>query len=230
MKSPEKFKVNKSRTSRFLALSLVVVLFVLFGALSFYVASMKNESQRVLNEAGMIYMESMSEKISTHFETTASLRMDTLKTIIANNPPDSFENEESQRKKLRYEGSIRGYSYLAFPDSHGKFHMIYGDDVELEDPEPFMISILKEEQKVAVGHSVKKEDKFILMSVPAKYTIGNGEQSIALAAKIHSSYINEVLSLNVSSEALTYSHIIRRDGTFIIRNVDTNDKDNFKLL
>lgn len=228
MESLDKFKVNKSKTSRFLAASLALVLIVLIGVLTFYVVSMQNESQRVLNEVGTIYMKGMSEKISTHFETTVSLRMDPLNTIIANNPPESFTNGKDQREKLLYEGGIRGYDYLAFLDSKGEFHMIYGNAVELEDPEPFMQSILSGKEKVAVGHSIN-DDKIVMMGVPATYRMDNSEQSVALVAGIPASYINEILSLD-TTEDMTYSHIIRRNGTFIIRNIDTDDKDYFETL
>ncbi len=229
MESLEKYKVNKTHTSRFLAMSLVLVLVVLIGVLSFYVVSMTNESERVIHEVGTIYMQSMSEKISTHFETTVSLRMDPLKTMIANNPPTSFTNEQAQCEKLRYEGEIRGYDYLAFLGTTGNFHMIYGNNVELEDPDSFISSILNGQNKVAVGHS-KNEDKIIMLGVPARYPLGNGEESIALVAGIPSSYLNDILCLDVSNEDLTYSHIIRRDGTFVIKNVNTIEKDYFEVL
>lgn len=228
MEKLNKFESNESKTPRFLVGSLILVLVVLIGVLTFYVVSMQNESQRVLNEVGTIYMKGMSEKISTHFETTVSLRMEPLNTIIANNPPESFTNGKDQRDKLTYEGNIRDYDYLAFLDQDGEFHMIYGNKVELEDPEPFMQSILDGKEKVAVGHSIN-EDKIVMMGVPAKYRMDNNGQSVALVAGIPTSYINEILSLDETND-MTYSHIIRRNGTFVIRNVDSGDEDYFAML
>lgn len=228
MKSIDKLKINKSKTSRFLILSLLIVLVTLIGALSFYVFSMKQESEHVLTEVGTIYMKGMSEKIAMHFETTVNLRMDPLDTILKDNPPSSFKNSEEQQEKLRYESVIRGYDYLAFLDSDGDFHMIYGNDVELVDHESFLNPLLAGEKTVAVGHSI--DDELVMMGFPAKYNIGNGQYSIALVAGIPSSYINEVLSLDEDSDSLTHSHIIRRDGSFVIRCMDINDTNYFEMI
>ncbi len=211
---------NKKKTTIFLLSSLLLLIVVTMAVMLLFAVSMENKSQQVINDVGAIYMEGMSEKIATHFETTISLRTGPLETMMKNNPPDSYSGSDEDVKKLRYEAEIRNYEYLALLDGQGDFHMILGADVELEDPEPFMQSILEGKDKVAVGHSVN-EDKIVMMATPAQYPLGSGEKSVALAAGIPAQYINDILSLD-ESEGLTYSHIIRRNGTFVIRN---NGKD-----
>ncbi len=217
--------VDKKRTSIFLLASLILLIALTTGAMSFFVVSMGNESQRVINDVGTIYMQGMSEEISTHFETTIGFRMDPLKSIIKNNPPERFLDNSEQREKLRYEGVIRSYDYMAFLDADGVFHMIYGDNVVLEAPDPFMESVLAGNERIAVGHSVN-EDKIVMLAVPAEYHLKDGTTSIALAAGIPAQYINDILSLN-ESKGLTYSHIIRRNGSFIICNSKAPADDNY---
>lgn len=216
---------NKKNTSIFLVTSLILLIIATTAVLTTFVVSMGNESQRVISDVGTVYMQGMSEQIATHFETTISLRLDPLRTIVSNNPPESFGNENDQRRKLQYEGEIRSYDYMAFLDAEGKFHMIYGSDFVLEDPEPFMASVLTGEDKVAVGHSAGGE-KIIMLAVPAEYRLDNGTKSVALAAGIPTTYINRILSLDESTN-LTHSHIIRQNGTFVIRNDGFNLKENY---
>ncbi|MDE7230980.1 MAG: response regulator [Oscillospiraceae bacterium] len=216
---------NKKKTSIFLVVSLILLIIATTAALTTFVVSMGNESQRVISDVGTVYMQGMSEQIATHFETAISLRLDPLRTIVANDPPGSFSNETDQRRKLQYEGEIRSYDYMAFLDASGKFHMIYGSDVVLEDPEPFMASVLTGEDKVAVGHSAG-EEKIVMLAVPAEYRLDDGTKSVALAAGIPTTYINRILSLDEGTN-LTHSHIIRRNGTFVIRNDGFDLKENF---
>lgn len=216
---------TKKSTTRFLFASLVLLIIISVGSLSFFVVTMRRESQQVINDVGTIYMQSMSEKIAMHFETTVNLRMSPLNTIIESNPPKKATDSKELIDALAIEGRMRSYDYLAFFDSEGEFHMIYGDQVELEDLPSFLGSLRNGDKKVAIGHS-ETENKIVMMGVPAAYLMENGKHSIALVAGIPASYINEVLSLDVD-DTLTYSHIIRRDGSFIIRNNDVERNNYF---
>ena len=216
----------KKKTTRFLLASLALLIVVIVTSLSIFVFTMKKESQEVINEVGSIYMSGMSEKTAMHFETTINLRMSSLETMIKNVPSDSEYDKLVER--FKYEGSIRDYDYLAFYDWDGKFHMIYGGMVNLEDTPSFLGSLRNGDKKIAVGHS-ETEAKIVMMGIPAEYPLENGEKSIALVAGIPASYINEVLSLDMDS-TLTYSHIIRRDGSFIIKNNDLDQDSYFERI
>ena len=217
---------NKKQTTVFLVFSLLLLISVTTALLTSFVVVMRDENERALSDIGSIYMKGLSEQISTHFETAISLRIDPLYTILANNPPESFLNEDEQREKLQYEGTIRSYDYMAFLDSSGKFHMIYGNEVVLEDPDPFMASILAGNEKVAVGNVGGERDKIVMMAIPAEYDLGDGTKSVALAAGVTAKYINNLLSLDESGNSI-YSHIIRRNGSFVIRNDGYDLKENY---
>ena len=208
---------TKKQTTIFLVTSLLLLIIVSTVVLGSFVAVMRKENENVINDVGTIYMKGLSEQISTHFETAISLRIEPLYTILVNNPPESIRDENDQREKLQYEGTIRDYDYMAFLDSAGKFHMIYGNEVVLEDPEPFIASILDGKEKVAVGNAGGEQDKIVMMAIPAEYELGDGTKSIALAAGIPAKSISDLLSLDENAD-LIYSHIIRRNGTFVIRN------------
>lgn len=219
---------NKKKTAGFLLASLALLIAVIVGTLSFFALTMERESQQVINNVGTIYMQGMSEKIAMHFETTMNLRMNQLETMVINLPPEEAEYGSDLIGQLQHEGTIRSFDYLAFYDWDGKFHMIYGDEVQLEDTASFLGSLRNGEKKIAVGHS-RTEEKIIMMGIPTAYPMENGEKSIALVAGIPASYINEVLSLDIDN-TLTYSHIIRRDGSFIVKNIDLDLNNYFERI
>lgn len=221
---------TSKQTRRYLAASFTILLLVTFIAFTAFMLIIENKSNDVINDVGELYMHSMSKEISRHFETNINLRVEQVETIIKNNPPTEIEYGDDFIKDFSYEGQIRGFDYLALYGENGEFSMIYGNQVELEDKKSFYDSIAGGNEKVAVGHSVD-EKKIVMMGVPISYDMGDGNKSLALVAGVPASYINEILSLDEGKgDEMTYSHIIRRDGTFVIRNADIVDDNYFDRI
>ena len=114
-------------------------------------------------------------------------------------PP--HEGDQEILEEITYSGQARGFDYLAFYNTDGSFDMIYGENVKVTDPEPFFLSMNSDEKKIAVGTDSADED-IVLMGIPAKYRLDNGETSIALVAGIPVSYVKEVLALEKKTGAL----------------------------
>ena len=216
---------TKKKTTHFIISSFVFLLVVSVGVLSFFAIATSKKSDETINEVGNIYMSGMSEKISEHFETTINLRMSQVTTITLDVPPEDAVYGSELLDNLTKDGKIRDFDYLAFYSSDGNFDMVYGDPIELADPQPFLNSLHKGDKKVAVGHTRNGEENIVIMGIPAEYPMSDGSKSLALTVGIPATYINEILSLN-DEEALTYSHIIRRDGSYVIRNSNAY-RDNY---
>lgn len=216
---------TKKKTTHFIISSFVFLLVVSVGVLSFFAIATSKKSDETINEVGNIYMSGMSEKISEHFETTINLRMSQVTTITLDVPPEDAVYGSELLDNLTKDGKIRDFDYLAFYSSDGNFDMVYGDPIELADPQPFLNSLHKGDKKVAVGHTRNGEENIVIMGIPAEYPMSDGSKSLALTVGIPATYINEILSLN-DEEALTYLHIIRRDGSYVIRNSNAY-RDNY---
>ncbi len=208
----------KNNTTKMLIGSMVAALVFCIGVFSFLAISLNHKTADQITEVGTIYMSGMSEQISRHFETLIELRLDQVETIVkTNSEKDSVYGAEFL-EKLADGGKVRDFAFLAFYDKNGKFEMIYGDPVELVDPEPFFNSIVEGKHKVAVGMN-SSDEKVVMLGVPAAYPMSDGNKSMALIAGLPASYISEMLSLD-EDETLVYSHIIRKDGSYVIRSAD----------
>ena len=230
-KSGEWYNLDNERKEvrKYLLRSLALLIgATLFACLVFNLITAAR-SQQVLDEVGDLYMHGMSEEIALHFETTIDLRLDQIKSIIHDIPPEKGEIDENTKERLSYEGTIRSFDYLAFYDVNGDFQMIYGEQVELEDKRSFFDSISRGDEKVAVGHS-ESDKKIVIMGIPVRYDLGGGKTSIGITAGVTAEYINTLLNLNESDDSLTYSHIIRRDGSFVIKNSDISEDNYFDRL
>ena len=219
-------KSRQSNTTRFLVTSvdLVALLSVfIFGFLAFY---MNRKSADTISQVGSIYMSGMGEQISQHFATTIDLRLSQVEALVESIPPSGMEHD-TLRERLATAAQVRGFESLAFYSKSGEFEMIYGEEATLADPDPFLESLNAEEKKVAVGTTPDGE-KYILLGVSTTYTMENGEECTALVAALPASYIGETLSLydSENSHSLVYSHIIRYDGSFVIRSGDAF-RDNY---
>lgn len=217
----------KKDTLRFLRFSAILVPVLCVFIFCFLAVVMNRRSSETISEIGTNYMSGMSQEISLHFETTIELRLSQVEALIKTNLPESTDNQ-TLRASLTYSAKARDFEYLAFCSGYGSFEMVYGDSVEVTDPEPFLESLNRGEKKVAVGTDAGG-NRIVLLGVPADYAMENGEKSTALVAGLPISYIGKVLFME-EDEAMVYSHIIRRDGSFVIRNGDAYRENYFERI
>ena len=216
----------RKKTMRFLRNSAIFILILCVAIFSFLAFYMNGKSSGTVTEMGTIYMSGMSEQISIHFEKTMGLRLAQVEELEKEVPPQ--EADQELLEELTYSGQARGFDYLAFYNTDGSFDMIYGENVKVTVPEPFFLSLNSDEKKIAVGTDSADED-IVLMGIPAKYRLDNGETSIALVAGIPVSYVKEVLALD-ENDSMVYSHIIRRDGSFVIQSSDAYRENYFERI
>ncbi|MCI8648560.1 MAG: response regulator [Anaerotruncus sp.] len=207
----------KNKTTRFLKVSLAVILvlcIIIFSFLAFYI---NQKSTETISEVGFAYMQGMSDQVSIHFETTIEMRLSQVEALVDTIPPKQYDDIQALRKALAYTANARGFESLSFYSTDGDFDTIYGREPQLSDPEPFLKSLNNGEKKVAVGTDSSGR-KIILLGVSSEYPMKKGEDCTALVASVSVDYIAQLLALD--SNSLVYSHIIRKDGSFVIRSGD----------
>lgn len=208
----------KNKPIRTVTLGLTGVAILCIAIFTFLMLYMQKRSSNTITEVGSFYMSTMSERITEHFETVMELRLDQVETMTQMISPQdtSYDELKNQLEEL---GHVRDFDSLAFYLEDGEFEMIYGNSGELTDPDPFLASLKNGEKKIAVGTDSAGE-KIVLIGVPLHDMVArNGQKSIALVASIPTSYVSETLQLD-KEDALIFSHIIRSDGTYVIRSTD----------
>lgn len=221
----EVINVNKGPI-QFLKVSLAFVSVLCVAIFSFLAVYMSRMSSSTINEIGTIYMSGMNERISLHFKTTIDMRLAQVRELKEDSPAGSKDIQEL-KDKLAYNAKARGFDYLAFCSRDGEFEMIYGAPVTVVDMEPFLTSLNLGEDKIAVGNDISG-NKITLLGVSAEYAMEDGECT-ALVAGLPVSYIQDALFLD-EEESFVYSHIIRRDGSFVIRGGDAFRENYFDRL
>jgi len=214
----------RKNTPRFLTVTLTLVLALTVCIFAFLAFFMNRQSKDSIRQVGQMYMSSMSDQITMHFETTIDLRLNQLDALVETVVTKDIHENLAAQSNLIENAQAREFSHLAFCRADGSLDMLYGPPLCLTDPPPFVESLIEQQEKVAVGSDASGET-LILLGIPANHMPVGEDPCIGLVAALPISYITETLSLNENSNHV-YSFIIRRDGSFIIR---TNDayRDNY---
>lgn len=220
--------MTKKKTMLFLTTSLIIIVIVCVSVMSFFAITMSNKSEDAISKIGNIYMASMNEKISKHFQTTIDLRLSMVETIIESNPPENYTYSEEMLNDLEAGGKLSGFDSLALLSHDGDFEMIYGEPSKLYDPKPFLKSLNNNEKKVTLAQTDSGENT-VMIGISTTYPMSNNENCTALVAGLSSDYFNGILGLeNLNNDdSLTFSDIIIRDGRYVIRNTNTGDDKNY---
>ncbi len=192
-------------------IGLNILIFLFLGI------SINRMSERTIENIGTAYMAEMNEQISLHFETVIDLRL-TMAESIARIAADEKTAAYGTREEIEYGARARQFSCAALYSSDGRIEMIYGDSVELNHPEPFLESLKNGERKAASAVD-GGGDGVILFGIPCRYPMSDGNDSLAIVVGLSSRYMGEVLFLD-SDSSLACSYVIRKDGSYVVRNED----------
>lgn len=218
---------RRRSTTRFLIGSFTMLLIVSAAAFLYLGYYTNRMSKETINKVGKMYMISISDQISSHFETLIDLKLEQVETAVEVVPNDKKDIDKIN-EELIYRVQVRNFDYLALYSQKGELEMLYGEQVMLADPESFYNSLRRNEKKVAVGKD-ESGNEVVLFGTNAEYVMKNGEVSMAVVAALPIEYISTMLETEKNG-ALMYSHIIRKDGSFIVSSLSKEYKDYFSSL
>ena len=143
-------------------------------------------------------------------------------------------SKEEYLKWMTYYGHSRNYDSVSWIDDQGNLETIYGDPIDYSGPSTFVDIMKRGESRVAVGYNGAGE-QVVLMCAPVSLSIPGMENCVAMVGELPISYLVDTLSLDTMEDTSTiiYSLVIRKDGTFVVRNsaaVRTNYFDRVRAV
>lgn len=218
---------SRKHITSFLIISFSLLVLISIGAFMFLGHYMNNVTENSINTLGNIYMSGINDHITAHFRTLIDIKLEQAESVVEVAPSDTNDTKKLY-KELIYEVKVRNFNYLALCSEDGYIEMLDGAQIQLIDPEPFYNSLRNNEKKVAVGTDASGRE-VVAFGVSAAYPMKNGEKSVALVAAVPIEYISAMLNTD-DEHTLLYSHIIRRDGSFIINDDDLKYTNYFSSL
>ena len=225
----------KKKTNRFLWGSLIGLILLCVGVFVGITTFMLRESERTITQVVNLYMEEMNHQLQRHFGTLIGNRLLQVEGITEVVPPEQVETiDEDTAAVMEEYGRSRGFIYMALYNSEGREFLIYGDSVSIEDQDHYIDAMNEKRRTAAIGETASGETLLlygISVDYPDSegYPLPDGSRCTALAVGLPIQKLNEALSLS-SDGGLIFSHIIRKDGSFIVRNSDISEENYFEWL
>lgn len=215
------------RTKRFLLISMCCL--VLLGVLIFIWLSsaMTGKSEEAINEVGKIYMSEMSMQLQQKFDAITTSWISQVEGIIRRTTPEKHQYGEEMLDELALGASVRGFEYLGLYTFDGDHEDVYGGAVSFFSEEEFQ-STMGEEKKIISGYDAEGE-KLLFLTVDVQYPMRGGENSDMLVAGLPMSQLETALVLD-EERSLVYTHIIRKDGGFVVRSGEAFRENYFERL
>ena len=222
-----KSNLTKEHTTRFLIISFSLLLLISIGAFICLGHYMSHMSEQSIGTVGNMYMAGINDHLTAHFRTLIDLKLEQAEAIVEVVPSD-MDDPDIMYEELIYRAGVRSFNHLALCSEDGRLEMLDGTQIQLADPDPFYESLRNKEKKVAVGRDATGSE-VVVFGVIADYPMRSGETSMALVVAVPIDYISTMLGTE-KENALIYSHIIRRDGSFIVSDVGLEYTDYFDSL
>lgn len=208
-------------------ISIAVVISLNIFIFSFLGISMNKISENTIENIGAAYMAGMNEQVSLHFETIIDLRL-TMAESIAHIAEEGENASYGSKDEIEYGARARHFLCAGFYSQDGTMEMLYGDSVELNHHGSFLDSLKKGERKAASAVDVNGNG-VILFGVPCEYPMSDGSASLAIVVGLSSKYMGEVLFQD-SGSSLVYSYVIRKDGSYVVRDAGGVNENYFDRL
>lgn len=141
----------KNKTTRFLVISILCVAVLCVFVFSFMTLRMSRRGSDAISDLGKFYMSGMSEQAATHFGTAIELRLAQVSALADAVPPSSSDDYQKLSVKLNNNARLRGFDHLAFCGKDGTLEMLYGYQMQVDDPESFRLSLAGGKEKMAHG-------------------------------------------------------------------------------
>ena len=206
----------KQRTTRFLFSSVIclsvlgVVIFIWLGNV------MAGKSEKTIDEVSETFMSEMNAQLQRKFEALIDLHLSQLDGVVLRIEEEKLTDSKAIRDELVLSAKVRDFLYLGLYRKDGACDVIYGEDIQVNNHDEFTDMIGESNVWVSSAFSAKGE-KLFLLAVKAEYPLKDGGTSDTLVVGVSMSSIEKALSLD-EEESVLMSHIISRDGTFIIRS------------
>ncbi len=225
---------TKNKIKLFLIGSLFALLFlcvILFTCQAIYMTNANKETiTRVVN----LYMEESSEQLKRHFTTLFHNRIIQVRGIMEDIPFARLDNlDDTLRASLTQMAKSRGFTYMGLHSDTGDEFLICGESISIDRKDAFINAARGGSPVVAVGKG-RDGSQLLLYGISlgraqTRYTLPDGSDCTILIVGIPLQRLNEALDLG-RNHCLIYSHIIRRDGSFVVRNADAQGRNYFEWL
>lgn len=221
-------KEQTKQTKQMLIGSFVILVLLCIGVMFVQAFFMSRKSKETISEIGDLYMAETNRQIQQKFEAVTDIWRQGGEGIIKRNSPEEAVYGEEMKEELAFGAYLRNFTSMELYTDTGKYEVIYGNHVigknEIE------VQKLFDEYESWISGGVDEEgNDRILLALEAAYPMADGETSSIMVLGFPVEDLENVLVLD-DEDSLAYSMIIRKDGSFIVKNRDVTENNYYTRL
>lgn len=217
-------------TKRFFAISGICLIILCIGVFIRIGTFMNKKSGETITEIGTIYMSEMSKQIHQKFDAIVDLKLSQAQGIIRRTPQETAQYGEQMIQELVLSAEIREFTYLGLYAKDGKEEVLFGKPLNMTDSKrKEFLEILNDKSKKVTSIIDENGNKMLILAVDAKYPMSDNNESISLVVGLPMTYLEHALVLD-EKNSIMYSHIIAKDGSFVIRSGKGYQEDYFQRI
>lgn len=206
-----------AKKNQFFLVAIFALSFVLVGVLclQYYKAlerTVKNESYSYIQEVGTQVANNISRIITDNFAVLGTVSR-TLNSLGV----DKFEDFKHEAQAQQ---AIWKYKDILLIDGEGNAYDVDGNSVLLAADEYLRDAVVHRQRSMSSSQVIKGTECIVFVT-PVDNIVVDNIPMLALAATYELATLDKILSLN-AFEDHSYAHIIRKDGTSIMRSSSDN--------
>lgn len=214
--------LNMRKALIFSTIFVVLAATAVFGVLRNYLEKINLD---VVSEINMLHMQESNNQIQHHFNTIINFRISQAQGLLSEIQNHSTHNNST----YNFSDSAKAFDFefIGMYQADGTLLTLYppeNETVGIINEEPFRRSLRNDINKVALGKTQSGKLLF-LQGVAADFSVGD-KLGTALITGRSMDFLNEELDLQGTEDGCT-THIIRTDGSFVIKNDDTATENNY---
>ncbi len=207
-------------------IAVIIFCVLIFIAMTFI---LKNKTQQSIDNVSEFYMSEMNAQYREKFNAILEMRYDRI-LITLNNILDTAKNDEDIINYLKDSaGSDSTISWTALYSYDGDIKTVYGDELNCKYADEYDKSLNKNGRLVSMGVN-KSGEKFFILGIKMEYKLQNGQNIKAVLYGIPMNYLSDLMQINEESGSNGYSHIIDKDGNYIIKSGSETEQTYFERL
>ncbi len=190
---------------------------------------MNEKTDEDVETVAVNYIEGMAAQELSHFNDVANTRFDQMHSIfLGMEQLGQTDDPAVVRDRLAYFAWLQEQPSMGLMDAEGNVETVYGPELQSVANMDFLRDSMAKNQHAA-STAFNGERQLIIWVTPASWPMMNGHKSVGIISTRDLELFNAEMNLNADG-TLAIFHLIRRDGSYVVRNSDAAGETYFEKL
>ena len=197
----------------FSVISVLIVCGVVFVSVTLF---MSGQTEASVEEINNFYMSEMSRQIQQKFDSVTSLRLDQVDGIMRRCGMQSHQYADEMFEVMKESAEIRNFDYFGLYSQKGEEKRLLGEPLQIAYYDSMLEKLGENGDAIGVATDSRGE-KMLMLAKQTDCLMENGSRISVMIAGVTMDYLGKALFLD-EKDAMVYSHVIDRNGTFVVRS------------